>query len=131
MIAPCSNYSFMRSSIYVLYSANITPPAWIAVFKSVEPTSRRTQAAAIAYMFPHHIESAMKLRIHWRFKTARNRRIKLDTLMHNVCVPPHFQKNNYHDYEKVATVCDGGIDHHISNRPPPQPRVSSRLHRHA
>jgi hypothetical protein len=121
----------MQSSIYVLYSANNTPPAWALVFKGVESTSRRTQAAAIAYMYPHHIHSVMKLRIHWRVTTARNRRMKLDMMMHCVCVPPHFIHNNYYDYEKVATVCDGGVDHHVSNRPPPQPKVSCCFHQHA
>ena len=70
-------------------------------------------------MYPHHIHSVMKPSIHLRVTTARNRRIKLDTTMHSVSVPPQFIHNNYHDYAKVATVCDGGIDHHVSNRPPP------------
>jgi hypothetical protein len=53
----------MRASVFVLYSANLIPPSWIHVYKGIEPTSRRTQAAAIAYMFPHHI-NMMKIRIH-------------------------------------------------------------------
>ena len=105
------------------------PPAWSLVFKGIESTSHRTKAAAIAYLYPHHIHSVMKPRIHLRVTTARNRRMKLDCTMQSVwCVPPHFVHNNYHDFEKVATVCDGGIDHHVSNRPPPQPKVSRRFH---
>lgn len=124
MYLPVSNYLMIRSSVYVLYSANITPPAWSLVFKGVESTSRRTQAAAIAYMYPHHIHSVMKPSIHLRVTTACDCRIKLDMTMSSVSVPPQFVHNNYHDFAKVATVCDGGIDHHVSNHPPPQPKVS-------
>ena len=119
-----SKYWLMRSCIFVLYSANTTLPAWSLIFKGVESTSRRTQAAAIAYLYPHHVPNMMKPRIHLRSTTAHNRRIKLDTFLHCVSPPPQFAHNTYHDYEKVPTVCDGGIDHHISKRPPPQPKVS-------
>ena len=77
----------MRPSVFVLYSANLIPPSWIHVYKSIEPTSRRTQAAAIAYMFPHHI-NMMKIRVHLRVVTALRRRIKLDTCLECVRVPP-------------------------------------------
>ena len=62
----------MRASVFVLYSANLIPPSWIHVYKGIEPTSRRTQAAAIAYMFPHHI-NMMKIRIHLRIVTVHLR----------------------------------------------------------
>ena len=78
----------MRASVFVLYSANFIPPSWIHVYKGIEPTSHRTQAAAIAYMFPHHI-NMMKIRIHLRIVTAHLRQIKLDTFLECVCVPPN------------------------------------------
>jgi hypothetical protein len=119
-----SKFWLMRSSIFVLYSANTTPPAWSLIFKGVESTSRRTQAAAIAYLYPHHVPNMMHPWIHFRFTTAHNRRIKLDKFLQCVSPPPQFAHNTHDDYEKVAIVCDSGVDHHVSNRPPPQPKVS-------
>jgi len=94
----------MRPSVFVLYSANLIPPSWIHVYKSIEPTSRRTQAAAIAYMFPHHI-NMMKIRVHLRVVTALRRRIKLDTCLECVRVPPiSSQRQMMHSRNQLSYV---------------------------
>ena len=113
------------AQVFLSYTPPIQPPpAWAHIFKGVESTSRRTQAAAIAYLYPHHVPNMMHPWIHFRFTTAHNRRIKLDQFLQCVSPPPQFANNIHDDYEKVAIVCDGGIDHHVSKRPPPQPKVS-------
>lgn len=116
----------MRPSVFVLYSANLIPPSWIHVYKSIEPTSRRTQAAAIAYMFPHHI-NMMKIRVHLRVVTALRRRIKLDTCLECVRVPPHFIPKANDAYEESVVVCDGGTDHKLP-KSPPQNKVRLKIH---
>ena len=102
----------------VLYSSNIVPPSWIHVFKGTESTSLRSQAAAIAYMFPHLIYNMMGIRIHLRPFTACNRRIKLETHLQSVHVPPHFIPLTNDECEEVVVVCDGGFDHKIPHTPP-------------
>ena len=106
---------------HILYSGNNTPPPWIRIFRSIKSTSRRTQAAAIAYMFPHCL-GATKVSVELRHLTARNRTLKLDSTMVNVCCSPEFC-NAAADHttafdRKVALVCDGGCDHNIPSSPP-------------
>jgi hypothetical protein len=112
-----TNHMPMQAS-FVLYSSNIVPPSWIHVFKGTESTSLRSQAAAIAYMFPHVINNMIGIRIHLRPVTACNRRIKLETHLQSVHVPPHFIPQMNDEYEEVVVVCDGGVDHTIPNSPP-------------
>jgi len=116
----------MQASVFVLYSANFIPPSWIHVYKGIEPTSHRTQAAAIAYMFPHHI-NMMKIRIHLRIVTAHLRQIKLDTFLECVCVPPQFIPKTHDEYKEVVVVCNGGTDHKLPN-PPPRNKVSIKMY---
>ena len=112
----------MFSRTDVLYSANLAPPSWVHVFRAVTCTSVRTQAASIAYMFPHHINMMTQ----WtplRFMTARKRCIKHEFYLQNVMVPPQFISKATMWVDNfdggVVVVCDGGIDHNITKKPPP------------
>ena len=111
---------FFQNHIYCTQGI-IPPPPWIRIFRSIKSTSRRTQAAAIAYMFPHCL-GATKVSVELRHLTARNRTLKLDSTMVNVCCSPEFC-NAAADHttafdRKVALVCDGGCDHNIPSSPP-------------
>lgn len=106
---------------HILYLGNNSPPPWIRIFRSIKSTSRRTQAAAIAYMFPHCL-GATNMSVKLCHLTARNRTCKLDSTMVNVCCPPEFcnaaaEHTKAFD-RKVALVCDGGCDHNIPSSPP-------------
>ena len=108
-----------------LYAATISPPKWIRVFVSNNPvkfTSRRTQAASIAYMCPKYLNSAHAPTI-IRFSNVRQRRIKLANILDDLIIPAEFVSKQK-EYEglynnDVVLVCDGGIDHDVPIRPPP------------
>ena len=77
----------MVARVDVLYSANLAPPSWVHVYRAVTCTSVRTQAASIAYMFPHHINMMTQ----WtalRILNARTRCLKYETCLQNITVPP-------------------------------------------
>jgi hypothetical protein len=108
-----------------LYAANISPPNWICIFISSDPlkvTSRRTQAASIAYMCPKYLNSAYAPNI-IRFSNVRRRRMKLANVLVDFHIPAEFVSKQeeyaglYH--KDVVIVCDGGIDHDVPIRPPP------------
>ena len=112
----------MVARVDVLYSANLAPPSWVHVYRAVTCTSVRTQAASIAYMFPHHINMMTQ----WtalRILNARTRCLKYETCLQNITVPPHFISNStmcVGDCDGgVVVVCDGGIDHNVTKKPPP------------
>ena len=106
-----------------LYSGNTSLPPWIHIYRSSKSTSRRTQAAAVAYMFPQYFGMANKINVILRNVTACNRCSKLQSTMLEVSCPPTFMEaidSNTDLFEgKVALVCDGGIDHIIPSTPPP------------
>ena len=112
----------MLPRIDVLYSANVAPPSWVHVFHAVRSTSLRTQAAAIAYMFPHYVNMMTQ----WtglRFLTAHHRSFKLGTSLENISVPPRFISEASSRIDlciggRAVFVCDGGTDHNISATPP-------------
>jgi hypothetical protein len=111
----------MLPRIDVLYSANVAPPSWVHVFRAVKSTSLRTQAAAVAYMFPHHV-NMMTEWIGLRFLTAHHRSIKLGTFLENISVPPLFLSKASSRIDLclgvgAVFVCDAGIDHNISATP--------------
>ena len=108
-----------------LYAANISPPNWIGVFVSGDPlklTSRRTQAASIAYMCPKYLNSAYAPNI-IRFSNVCRRRMKLVNVLIDLHIPAEFvskQEEYAGLYNKdVVIVCDGGIDHDVPIRPHP------------
>ena len=111
----------MQPSPIVLYSGNTIPPQWIRIFRANTFTSRRTQAAAIAYMFPHHIDK-MNIRVYMRSFTAVNRSSKIQLFLETISLPPHV--SNLADIHtnsvlnKAVLVCDGGIDHNVPSLPP-------------
>ncbi len=94
----------------------------IHVFHAVRSTSLRTQAAAIAYMFPHHVNMITE----WtglRFLTAHHRSLKLGTVLENIALPSRFiseasSRVDMCNGTGAVVVCDGGIDHKISATPP-------------
>ena len=106
----------------VMYSGNTIPPQWIRIFHANTSTSRRTQAAAIAYMFPHHIDK-MNIRVYMRNLTARNRCTKMESYLALISPPPHFatlaDAHTDLSRNKAVLVCDGGINCHIPTSPPP------------
>jgi hypothetical protein len=112
----------MLPRIDILYSANVAPPSWVHVFHAVRSTSLRTQAAAIAYMFPHYVNMMTQ----WtglRFLTAHHRSFKLGTSLENISVPPRFiseasSRIDLCNGGRAVFVCNGGTDHNISATPP-------------
>ena len=112
----------MQPSPIVLYSGNTIPPQWIRIFRANTSTSRRTQAAAIAYMFPHHIDK-MNIRVYMRSVTAVNRSSKIQMVLETISLPPHVANladiHTNSVLNKAVLVCDGGIDHNVPSFPPP------------
>ena len=110
-------------SLAVMYSGNTIPPQWIRIFHANKSTSRRTQAAAIAYMLPHYVNQ-MNIRVHMRCLTARNRCSKLESYLVIISPPPHFAglADIHTDLaqNKAVLVCDGGLDHQVPSTPPPE-----------
>ena len=116
------NHLPLYPSSPTLYSGNISLPPWIHIYRSIKSTSRRAQAAAVAYMFPHYFGMANKINVILRNVTARNRCTKLQATMLDVSCPPTFMEaidsnTNLFD-RKVSLVCDGGSDHIIPSIPP-------------
>lgn len=113
----------VTSSPIVIYSGNTSPPQWIRIFRANTSTSRRTQAAAIAYMFPHLIDK-MNIRVYMRSLTAGNRRSKMELYLAIITPPPQFaERADIHTdlaQNKAVLVCDGGIDHIVTPSPPPE-----------
>ena len=100
----------------------MAPPPWIRIFKANTSTSRRTQAAAIAYMFPSCYRVSNITAMVFRSSSASRRRIKLDGRTHCIVVPPQFavMAEIYASEMKNgnAVVCDGGIDYSLPQLPP-------------
>jgi hypothetical protein len=124
LICPVSNIQPQASpTSAVLYSANTSPPKWIRIFVSPERTSRRTQAASIAYMFPQFLHPANTPTIHRHSLNVRQRRMKLENTLLSVTLPAEFSSKameyNMLYQKDVVLVCDGGIDHQVPLCPPP------------
>ena len=108
-----------------VYSANTSPPKWICIFVSCDKsalTSRRTQAASIAYMFPRSLPSA-DTSINRRTLNVCRRQRKLANSLLSVIPPAEFVSKAM-EYEVLfnkdaVLVCDGGIDHNVPISPPP------------
>ena len=98
------------------------PPPWIRIFKANTSTSRRTQAAIMAYMKPSCITNCNSTAIDLCSTTTVKRRIKLEFYMNKVIVPPCFTilAAKYADKlnNNIALVCDGGINNYIPLSPP-------------
>ena len=107
------------------YSANTSPPKWICIFVSCDKsalTSRRTQAASIAYMFPLSLPSADKS-INCHTLNVRRRQRKLAKSLFSVMPPAEFVSKAT-EYvilfnKDALLVCDAGIDHNVPISPPP------------
>ena len=112
----------MLPRIDVLYSANVAPPSWVHVFHAVRSTSLRTQAAAIAYMFPHYLNMMTEYTA-LRHLTAHRRSFKLGTSLENISIPSRFISKASTRIDlcsggRAVFVCDGGTDHNICATPP-------------
>lgn len=131
----CSDIIRKRKSDIVAddrISSNTTvpPPVWIRIFKANTPTSRRTQAAAMAYMTPACIHLDNTIAIDLRAMTTARRRMKLDIYINQIIVPYRFlvMARNFADElnENLSLVCDGGIDNDVPPLPP-QNKVNSMI----
>jgi len=108
--------------ILVVYICRTLPPPCICIFKANTSTSRRTQAAAIAYMYPSYFSISSNIIAMQRSSmSVARRRMKLDMYMNCVKVPPRFAVMAKQHAEQmindVAIVCDGGIDHCVPQLP--------------
>jgi hypothetical protein len=92
---------------------------------SDENCSRRTQAAAVAYMFP---PNTMRIAIQLRLLTTARRYAKLTEVFLNVDVPTELAVKSQTVYaalfanEKSVIVCDGGFNYSLPTSPPPSVR---------
>ncbi len=107
-----------------MYSLKQSPPCWVHVFSiSDENCSRRTQAAAVAYMFP---PNTMRIAIQLRLLTTARRYEKLSEVFLNVDVPAELAVKSQTVYaavfanEKSVIVCDGGLNYSLPISPPPR-----------
>jgi hypothetical protein len=93
-------------------------PSWIRIFKANTSTSRRTQAAAMAYMIPAISNKNNNIALDLS-STTTARRQHID----NINIPLRFtvMAGKYQDEvtDNIAIVCDGGIDHDVPHSPPP------------
>ena len=98
------------------------PPPWIHIFKANTSTSRRTQAAVMAYTIPSSITNCNTTAIDLRSLIIAKRCMKLELYMTKLTVPPCFTTlaAKYADElnNNIALVCDGGIDNCIPPSPP-------------
>ena len=71
-----------------MYALNRSPPSWIRIFSfGDENSSCRTQAAAVAYMFPPNVTG---ISINLRFLTIARRHQNFFTVLHVITVPPNY-----------------------------------------
>jgi len=100
----------------------ITFPPWIRIFRANTSTSRRTQAAALAYMFPSCYRVSTTTAMVCRSSSASRCRIKLDARMHCIVVPSQFavMVEIYASEIKNgnAVVCNEGINYSVPQLPP-------------
>ena len=98
------------------------PPHLDSHIQANTSTSRRTQAAIMAYMKPSCITNCNSTAIDFCSLTTAKRSIKLEFYMNKVIVPPCFTilAAKYVDKlnNNIALVCDGGIDNYIPLSPP-------------
>lgn len=103
-------------------NTNVSPPRWIRIFKANTPTSRRTQAAAMAYMTPACTHLDNNTAIDLLATTTARRRMKLDMYINHINVPYCFlvMARNFADAlnDNLSLVCDGGIDNDVPPLPP-------------
>lgn len=92
---------------------------------SDENCSRRTQAAAVAYMFP---PNTMRIAIQLRLLTTARRYAKLSEVFLNIDVPTELAMKAQtvlaavFANEKSVIVCDGGLNYLLPTSPPPSVR---------
>jgi len=89
-------------------------------YPSDASSSRRTQAASVAYMFPPNVRT---IAIQLRILTTARREQKIERFVHPINVPPHFQslaKAYARAFsKKQVLVCDGGgTVHSLASTPP-------------
>lgn len=92
---------------------------------SDENCSRRTQAAAVAYMFP---PNTMKIAIQLRLLTSARRYAKMSEVFLNVDVPDKLAVKSQTVHaavfanEESVIVCDCGLNYSLPTSPPPSVR---------
>ena len=115
-----------------VYSGQRSPPSWVHVFyhaktSNFSPSSQRTQAAAVAYIFAKNLRT---ISFHLRSVTSSVRNTKLRHRLVEIICPPSFHstaQSHLNSWkESKVIVCDGGIDHSLS--PTPSPNVSMIFH---
>jgi hypothetical protein len=93
------------------------PPSWVHVFaKSNKPSSIRTQAASIAYIYqPLHKKAR-----HHRNRRSKKKLRKQQKLLTEIIVPQYIQQNllSAPDIAHEIVVVDGGDDGNPAIRPP-------------
>lgn len=101
------------------------PPSWVHVFYSSNtpkpsPSSQRTQAAAIAFLFSPKNVNNISSQLRSQILSVRDRKLLKRFVF--ITIPPLFHsiaKEHSKSWTKSEViVCDGGIDHIIPSSPP-------------